>query len=304
MKSSTLRNTLRQIKLRLKDVRTHYRLRRKFAEGSRMGSAMAVWQTFWHPRKTVLFFPERADPDSVAYKLCALLGYVSTINPQGRFDVVIKWKDATMFDAAEMKKIAGAGRRVVNLASLDISKRGVNQHFADVFGYPLEVNPLEFQGEIVEKSDQNASHDGRILDGPLAKDQIRPGRTYQKAIDNSDRDGLVLDHRVPVINGVTPLVYLKYRPAESRFGNVNSFVKLESPEKLFSPAELEKMALLARKMGLDYGELDVLRDKDGRIYVVDVNNTPYGPPNGLPETDCKTALGLMCDPFEQLLNGG
>jgi len=32
-------------------------------------------------------------------------------------------------------------------------------------------------------------------------------------------------------------------------------------------------------MALDYGELDVLRNKnDGKIYIVDVNNTPQGPP--------------------------
>jgi hypothetical protein len=30
-------------------------------------------------------------------------------------------------------------------------------------------------------------------------------------------------------------------------------------------------------MGVDYGELDVLRDvEDGRLYVVDVNDTPSG----------------------------
>lgn len=32
-------------------------------------------------------------------------------------------------------------------------------------------------------------------------------------------------------------------------------------------------------MGLDYGELDILRNNlDGRIYVVDVNKTLWGPP--------------------------
>lgn len=34
-----------------------------------------------------------------------------------------------------------------------------------------------------------------------------------------------------------------------------------------------------RIMGLDYGELDVLRDtEDGKLYVADVNNTPWDPP--------------------------
>ncbi len=301
MSGSSLRKLWREQKHRLKDVRDYFQLRRQYGENPE--AVNAVLRAIFHPPKTVLFFPERPNRASVAYKLCALLGYGISTNPRRRFDAVVKWKDSTTFNPAELEKIPATNRRIINSASLDISKCAVNQAFAETFGYPLGVNPLEFHGKILEKSDRNAAHDGRILDGPLTKDQIRPGRTYQKAIDNSAHDGLVLDHRVPVINGVTPLVYLKYRPAETRFGNVNSLVKLEEPEKLFSPAELEKMASLARKMGIDYGELDVLRDKDGRIYVVDVNNTPHGPPNGLPETDCKTALGLMRGLFEQLLNG-
>jgi hypothetical protein len=61
--------------------------------------------------------------------------------------------------------------------------------------------------------------------------------------------------------------------------------------------ELEQILYLARKMGVDYGEFDVLRDKDKRIYVVDVNNTPAGPPNGLPEGEVKAALERLVKSF-------
>jgi hypothetical protein len=58
---------------------------------------------------------------------------------------------------------------------------------------------------------------------------------------------------------------------------------------------------MARKMGIDYGEFDILRDKDGRIYVVDVNNTPWGPPNGLPEFESNIALKRLVKSFDRLL---
>ena len=267
-----------------------------------MSSALMVWQTFYRPRKIILFFPERANRASVAYRLCALLGYVISTDPCRRFDAVVKWKDATLFDPAELGKISATHQRIINGTSLDISKRAVNRIFAETFGYPLEVNPGEFHGEILEKSDRNATHDGRILDGPLRPEEIRAGYVYQKAIDNTSApDGLFLEYRLPIMGGVTSFVFLKYRSAENRFGIINIQTKMEKVETAFSPLELEKITLMMEKMGLDCGELDILRDRDGRIYVVDVNNTPNGPPNGLTEAESKTAMTLLAKKFEELL---
>ena len=273
-----------------------------FAKSSRLRNAITVWQTFLHPRKTILFFPERANRASVAYRLCALLGYVISTNPHRRFDAIVKWKDTTVFDPAELKEIPATNKRIINGASLDISKHAVNQAFAETFGYPLGINPLEFYGKILEKSDRNATHDGRILDGPLRPEEIRAGRVYQKAIDNtSTMDGLFLEYRLPIIGGVTSLVFLKYRPLENRFGIINTITKMEKVETVFSPSELEKINLMMAKMGLDCGELDILRDQDGRIFVVDVNDTPNGPPNGLTQAQTITAMALLAKSFEKLL---
>lgn len=302
MTDSSLHNALRRLKFRLKDIQVYYRMQRMFSRSSRLSSALMVWQTFYRPRKIILFFPERANRASVAYRLCALLGYVINTDPCRRFDAVVKWKDATLFDPAELGKISATHQRIINGASLDISKRAVNRIFAETFGYPLEVNPREFPGEILEKSDRNATHDGRILDGPLRPEEIRAGYVYQKAIDNTSApDGLFLEYRLPIMGGVTSFVFLKYRSAENRFGIINIQTKMEKVETAFSPLELEKITLMMEKMGLDCGELDILRDRDGRIYVVDVNNTPNGPPNGLTEAESKTAMTLLAKKFEELL---
>jgi len=70
--------------------------------------------------------------------------------------------------------------------------------------------------------------------------------------------------------------------------------------KLLKPDEVERLLQFCEAIGLDYGELAVLRDNgDGRIYVVDVNNTPDGPPNDLPDADAEVALQRMADAFTE-----
>ncbi|HYA79277.1 MAG TPA: hypothetical protein VED19_02060 [Candidatus Nitrosopolaris sp.] len=300
MSSSSPKKVWRDRREAFRDVRRHFLLRRKFVAGEH---PIASLRSVLRPRKTILFFPERPNSDSVAYKLCAVLGFAITNNPRRRFDVAFKLKDTTFCDAAELQGLSPGARKIINARSLDISKHAVARAFAEVFGYAVEVEPTRYGGRLVEKSNRNATHDGRERQGPLALNAVRPECVYQKVIDNaSDKNGFVLDHRVPVHGDRIPLVYLKYRPIETRFSNVNTFVKLAEPEAVLSPKELDTLLLLARKMGVDYGEFDVLRDKDGRIYVVDINNTPNGPPNGLPALGSKWALERLAKSFNRLLD--
>jgi hypothetical protein len=55
-------------------------------------------------------------------------------------------------------------------------------------------------------------------------------------------------------------------------------------------------------MGLDFGELDILRDNDdGRIYIVDVNNTPSGPRRGvhMQEADYDQFFSTLTGAFKE-----
>ncbi len=300
MSSSLLKKAWRDRREQFRDVRRHFLLRRKFAAEEHPFTTL---RSVLRPRKTILFFPERPNTGSVAYKLCALLGFAITNNPRRRFDVAFKLKDATFCDAAELQSLSATTRKIINGQSLDISKRSLAKAFTEVFGYAIEVDPTQYGSELVEKSNHNATHDGRVRQGPLAPDEVRSACVHQKVIDNlSGEKGLVLDHRVPVHGDRIPLVYLKYRPIETRFSNVNTLVKLAEPDAVLSPKELDNVLLLAGKMGIDYGEFDVLRDKDQRIYVVDVNHTPHGPPNGLPERESKIALERLAKSFDRLLD--
>ena len=52
-------------------------------------------------------------------------------------------------------------------------------------------------------------------------------------------------------------------------------------------------------MHLDYGELDVLRNRDdGLLYIVDVNPTPWGPPNHLSRQETAHAIRGMAREFQ------
>lgn len=167
-----------------------------------------------------------------------------------------------------------------NMHCHDISKSKVAQEFYTVFGYELAVNPREFHGPMVVKSEQNGTHDGYIAQGPTLPE---PGWVYQHLIKTDEDDGYVTDLRCPTIRGDIPLVYIKRRPVGRRFDNMNSSVSIANAKDLFSREELAQIKAFCTAMKLDWGGIDILRDQISRkIYIVDVNKTDMGPPLTLP----------------------
>ena len=68
----------------------------------------------------------------------------------------------------------------------------------------------------------------------------------------------------------------------------------------FSKEEKANMGRLAGQLGVDYAEFDVLRDvRSGKIYVIDVNPTPWGPPAGLESEQSEVAVKKMAEIFRQ-----
>ncbi len=164
------------------------------------------------------------------------------------------------------------------------------------------IDPLSYKGKCVKKSNLNGRRDGRIIDCPVEKPQ--EGFVYQMLIDNTAGDFLVRDIRVPLLGENIPLVYLKYRSISDRFGDTTHRSEISRLNDNFSRAEVEKIILFCKQMGLDYGELDILRNKDdGKIYVVDVNNTPSGPPTNISGKEGRKALRILAKAFEESFAG-
>jgi len=229
----------------------------------------------------VLVYPDWPSKRASIMAYATALGYAVT----NREDTADRYRGQVRiqlaFDDRTEKRQAQPG--FWNGHCLDISKSTLDRHHHDVFGYGVNVHPRTHSGPMLEKSEGNAVHDGREIEGPLAAAEVQPGKVYQRIINNRTESGLFEDLRVVVINGQVPVVYRKRKSGEVRYTNETVEVDLAaSPKTVLSEEEMVQIASISTKMRADFAELDILRDRqDGRIYCVDLNPTPYGPPAGL-----------------------
>lgn len=244
--------------------------------------------------RDLLVAPEYPDIRSALAKVSAYAG-LRLMRSADTGVPAIFYLDATVREPPAV--LMSRDGRVLNLALRDIGKKHMQAVFESVFGRALAIDPTAYVGDVVAKSDRNAAHDGKVIRCPIPASDVAEGVVYQVLIDNTlARDGrrFVRDFRLSVIGGRFPVCYEKLRPVETRFSNKNTTAALLEPEAVFSDAELAAIREFADRIGADYAELDVLRDNaTGLIYVVDVNPTPSGPPNGLPDPDAVRAVERM-----------
>jgi hypothetical protein len=249
--------------------------------------------------KSILFYPHFPSYGYVIYNICRILGYKMTNDCRDKFYLAVNWQDSTykIYDDILMDLIKSS--IVLNSQCKNIDKRYIDSIFKEVFGHSIMINPLSYKGACVMKSNLNGQHDGRVIQCPV--DKIDENCVYQKVINNKYDDTLVQDIRVPIFKNSIPFLYLKYRPIQNRFSNTNTETIIAEVHKIFSNGDLEKIFIFCKKIGLDYGELDILRDENNKLlYIVDVNNTPFGPPNHISKPEKQLALKLMAKTFEDV----
>ena len=94
------------------------------------------------------------------------------------------------------------------------------------------------------------------------------------------------------------IVFRKRRPLARRFANENASVDWVRPQEVFTPAEIDLIRRFCSEIRLDWGGVDVLRNRqDGRIYIVDANKTDMGPPVALPLGQKLRATRLLARAF-------
>ena len=246
------------------------------------------------PGPKIWFAPDRPRPWYLIWSVLHAAG-ASIANSAEEADAIFFFDDRTNCDDVSLPP----GTHVINQNCASIAKSHVTKVFEDVFGYSLSVDPREWDGAMVMKSEKNGAHDGRIVQGPCEPVE---GYVYQRVIDNRTERGLVEDLRCPTIGGRIPLVLPKRRRVEDRFSNSNTEVEIRETGSVLSMEEQEMLARFTREMGLDWGGLDVLRDRtDGRLYVVDVNKTDMGPPIAMSLDDKIRVTRRLADAFLEYL---
>lgn len=199
------------------------------------------------------------------------------LGPDAQTDLQFHFSDQTYIND-DNTNISG-----LNGKCTDISKSKVAAVFENVFGYALRIDPLTAPTPFICKSELNGKHDGFIS---YENRNPQEGWVYQKLIQTETDKGTVLDLRCPTVFGDIPLIYLKERPINKRFANMNSQCRLAETSDYLSDEERTKISRFCQEMNLDWGGLDILRDNsDKKIYVVDVNKTDMGPPFALPLKD-------------------
>lgn len=249
------------------------------------------------PRARISFFPKKPRSYYAIWPVCQLAD-VKIVDDADEADLHFYFEDREFLTAP---RLAPSTRPAFNTGCFDIRKSVVARIFEEVFGYGLTIDPAAFSGTAVVKSEANGKHDGRLIQCPLPA--AEPGMVYQRNIENTFDGAEHIDIRTPIVGGKIPCVFLKRRTRALRFTNDNHRVDLVETDAMLSKAEQKKIAEFARAMSLDFGGLDILRDReDGRIYIVDANKTDMGPPSAMRGADKLAAMRMLADAFAAMVD--
>lgn len=225
------------------------------------------WRRGTAPGAARLWFaPEQPRPWYVIWAATIWAG-LHIARSEAEADIVFYFEDST-------RPAAPPPVGAINAGCADITKSRVARMFGQVADYPLSLDPATHHGLAVEKGEENGAHDGRIVMCP-APAQI--GKNYERLIDAAEGD-IAIDLRTSIVGGRPAAVVIKTKPAAKRFSIHNSTVRFAAVDDVFSADEVDLITRFCAAMRLDWGALDVLRDREsGRIYIVDVNKTDTGP---------------------------
>lgn len=130
-----------------------------------MAQSWRTWRRVTgHKRPTIAFYPDKPRPWYFIWPVMHASG-AKLISDTSVADIVFQFDDSTHTNHAPPRTKDGA--KLVNFDCRDISKTAVAEAFQRAAGYSLAVNPEVYAGPMVEKSEKNACHDGRVIEGPM-----------------------------------------------------------------------------------------------------------------------------------------
>lgn len=251
-----------------------------------------------YKHKVMLCYPEMPQMWHMLYSASRYLGYDLTNDPSVHVDLIINYEDTTIQAPNAALDDLMKTRHVINGNCRDISKARVEEVFQKTFGYGTKIDPRVHHGMCVRKSNDNAAHDGKIVECPS---EPEPGYIYQKLINNATGTDDVVEIRAYIFGCHCTAASKRYKKVYDRFDNTREF-EFTTPGEAFSESEIQQINAFVQAFGLEYGELDVLRDNDdGKIYIVDANKTPGMPRIGvhMPVTTYRKLIKMCAENFAE-----
>jgi hypothetical protein len=228
-------------------------------------------------QRSLFFYPDQPSYNDLLEGVRQYAGWERASSPETA-DWCVLYRDATWVALPEDDPYAGVAPSWINGRCRDISKRTVQRVFADVFGYPLAIDPLTHQGLCVRKSNVNAVKGRKVLVAPIPEDEISDADVYERLVDGLV-PGLGRIELSPIVVGGTVVSVLRSITTDGmRTGRPGKLldVSVVIPTSDFSQQELEQIGEFCEAMGLDFGKLDIIRDRvDQRLYILDANKTPH-----------------------------
>ena len=218
---------------------------------------------------TLAFHPHPAGPWYTIW-MALQTTQIKVISSIERADIIFHFDDNTHTKTA----LENTKQIHINSKINDISKTHVGRVFETIFGYPLSVDPLNYQGLAVCKSDTNGTHDGFLVKLPIQTEAVKHGSVYQRLVDSTFDGKRSEDLRIAYVLGEITLVYHKYKALNQRFSTNYLKTDICAARDVFSASEIDQIINFCDAIGLEFGAIDAMRDKvSGRLYLVDVNKT-------------------------------
>lgn len=220
---------------------------------------------------TLAFYPNPAGPWYTIWMALQSTN-INIISSAETADVIFIFDDKTKTKTDYVLK--NRSQLQINTRATDISKVHVAKIFEEIFKYPLSVDPLTYEGQAVCKADENGVHDGYLISLPIPQNKVKPSCVYQRLVDSTFDGNRSEDLRIAYVFGSIPVVYHKFKALNKRFSTTYLSTTLRLADDVFSSDEIKNITDFCQAMGLDFGSLDVMRDKTTNlIYIVDVNKT-------------------------------
>src|SRR5262245_43332861 len=135
------------------------------------------------PHYAIFFHPVQPPPSHLLEHVRQYAGWDVASSPETA-DWCVFYQDATWMTLPEDDPYAEIAATWINGRCRDISKRRVERVFADVFGYPLAIDPLTHQGVCLRKSNRNYVKDVTLRQCPISAEALHDEYVYERLIDS------------------------------------------------------------------------------------------------------------------------